>query len=224
MTDTTDTDQLRDRIAAMFRHAPGAERLGDATPGEIADAVLAALPTSGPCTCGGQFPISHLHADTHEPALAVARQVLGTTTGQPDAAPWPPGGDDRPDHELYTTLRKAGLDPEAAQQMIDTYTRTILARQPETEAAAPTLSALMATIQELQALQQPLVDGLRFIREDMDRAHKGGDEWATGWMGDVWLELPLRVRAAGGDTDAAQELADEAQQPTPDPAETEVTP
>ena len=35
---------LRDRIAALFRHPPGEERLGDATPGEIADAVLAVLP------------------------------------------------------------------------------------------------------------------------------------------------------------------------------------
>lgn len=35
-----DTDDLRERIAALFRTAPGKERLGDATPGEIADAVL----------------------------------------------------------------------------------------------------------------------------------------------------------------------------------------
>ncbi|MYY03085.1 MULTISPECIES: hypothetical protein [unclassified Streptomyces] len=75
------------------------------------------------------------------------------------------------------------------------------------------LRANRATIQELRALQQPLVDGLRFIHEDMDRAHKSGDEWATGWLGDVWLDLPLHVRAAGGDTDAAQELADKAQHP-----------
>ncbi|MYW28351.1 DUF2894 domain-containing protein, partial [Streptomyces sp. SID2119] len=43
MTDTTPTpadrpaDQLRAAVAALFRHPPGAERLGDATPGEIAD-------------------------------------------------------------------------------------------------------------------------------------------------------------------------------------------
>lgn len=35
---------LRERIAGLFRYPPGAERLGDATPGEIADAVLAVLP------------------------------------------------------------------------------------------------------------------------------------------------------------------------------------
>lgn len=33
----------RELIAALFRHGPGEPRLGDATPGEIADAVLAAL-------------------------------------------------------------------------------------------------------------------------------------------------------------------------------------
>jgi hypothetical protein len=37
---------LRDRIAGLFRSPPGGERLGDATPGEIADAVLAVLSAS----------------------------------------------------------------------------------------------------------------------------------------------------------------------------------
>ncbi|MFE4818568.1 hypothetical protein ACFRFU_19475 [Streptomyces sp. NPDC056704] len=36
--------ELRDRIAALFRNPPGVERLGDATPGEIANAVLAVIP------------------------------------------------------------------------------------------------------------------------------------------------------------------------------------
>jgi hypothetical protein len=40
----TNQAALRDRIAALFRHPPGVERLGDATPGEIADAVLKVLP------------------------------------------------------------------------------------------------------------------------------------------------------------------------------------
>ncbi|MEV7140732.1 hypothetical protein [Streptomyces tauricus] len=39
----TDRAELRGRIAALFRNPPGGERLGDATPGEIADAVLAEL-------------------------------------------------------------------------------------------------------------------------------------------------------------------------------------
>lgn len=53
----------------------------------------------------------------------------------------------------------------------------------------------------------PLVDALRRIREDMDRASLSGDEWAMEWMSDVWSDLPLAVRAAGGDQDAAHELA-----------------
>ncbi|MGW4493811.1 hypothetical protein [Streptomyces sp. NPDC004376] len=42
-----DREALRGRVAALFRCPPGTERLGDATPGEIADAVLAVLPESG---------------------------------------------------------------------------------------------------------------------------------------------------------------------------------
>lgn len=34
-------DDLRGRYAALFRHPPGEERLGDKTPGEIADLILA---------------------------------------------------------------------------------------------------------------------------------------------------------------------------------------
>jgi hypothetical protein len=42
----SDTTELRDRIAALFRQPPRHERLGDQTPGEIADAVLAVLPAA----------------------------------------------------------------------------------------------------------------------------------------------------------------------------------
>jgi hypothetical protein len=67
----------------------------------------------------------------------------------------------------------------------------------------------MAAIKELKSLQQPLIDALHFIHEDMERARSGGDEWAMEWMGGVWTELPLAVRAAAGDQDAAHELADQ---------------
>ena len=67
-------------------------------------------------TCGGC---------TLRDRITAARRVLGTTTGQPATAPWPPTGVERPDHELYTLLRRTGLTPEAAQQKIDTYTQTI---------------------------------------------------------------------------------------------------
>lgn len=46
----SDTTELRDRIAALFRQPPGHERLGDQTPGEIADAVLAVLPAADAST------------------------------------------------------------------------------------------------------------------------------------------------------------------------------
>ena len=35
------TDERRERYMTLFRSAPGEERLGDTTPGEIADAVMA---------------------------------------------------------------------------------------------------------------------------------------------------------------------------------------
>lgn len=38
--DQSKRERMRDEIAALFRHAPGEERPGDKTPGEIADIVL----------------------------------------------------------------------------------------------------------------------------------------------------------------------------------------
>ncbi|THA82756.1 hypothetical protein [Streptomyces sp. A0592] len=73
---------------------------------------------------------------------------------------------------------------------------------------AQTMPALMATINELRALNQPLVEALQRIHGDMETARSGGDEWAMEWFGDMWSSLPLAVRAAGGDEDAANELAD----------------
>lgn len=78
---------LRDRIAALFRHPPGAERLGDATPGEIADAVLAVLPAS---------------VEEHRLALSDA---LGLGTG----APW----DAIHDRVTELALPPLGQDPVA---------------------------------------------------------------------------------------------------------------
>jgi hypothetical protein len=62
-----DRAELRERIAGLFRHPPGVERLGDATPGEIADAVMAALP-----------------ADASE----VHRLALSDALGLGTSAPW----------------------------------------------------------------------------------------------------------------------------------------
>jgi hypothetical protein len=68
---------LRDRIAALFRHPPGAERLGDATPGEIADAVLAELPDT-----------ARLHDQllTQQAELAHLRGLLRTENGRANSA------------------------------------------------------------------------------------------------------------------------------------------
>lgn len=146
-------------------------------------------------------------------AATVARQVLGTPTTDPVICVHPEGYEGEcpcPPSCTCCNVSAAALQPASAPAA------------PADRGAGPeTLSALMATIQELRALQQPLVDGLRFIWEDMDRVHKGGDEWATEWMAQVWQELPLQVRAVSGDTDAAQELANEARRTEPATAATE---
>jgi hypothetical protein len=36
-----------------------------------------------------------------------------------------------------------------------------------------------------------------------------GDEWAEEWLGEVWTQIPLDVRAVAGDQDAVAELAEE---------------
>ncbi|MFD9752641.1 hypothetical protein ACFWYQ_21280 [[Kitasatospora] papulosa] len=125
-------------------------------------------------------------------ALTVARRVLGTATGQPATAPWPPAGDQRPDHKLYTLLRRVGLAPEAAQQEIDTYTRAILARQ-----GAPAVD---------RATVLTPAEG-HFLAFALDQAAE-----------ELSLGAGFTVEAAAA-LDRLRRLAAEAQQPTP--AETE---
>lgn len=76
--DPAPADELRNRIACAleredarnwgydhgFENRYGVDNETDG----FVDAVLAALPTSGLCSCGGRLPLDHLHADTHEPA------------------------------------------------------------------------------------------------------------------------------------------------------------
>jgi len=72
-----------------------------------------------------------------------------------------------------------------------------------TELTAP---ALLATIKELRDLRAPLVDALTIVYRSMTGCV--GDEWAEEWLGEVWTQIPLNVRALAGDQDAAAELAD----------------
>lgn len=50
----------------------------------------------------------------------------------------------------------------------------------------------------------PLIDALRTVYRSM--VDCVGDEWAMEWLGEVWTQLPLDVRAVAGDEDAAAEL------------------
>lgn len=50
----------------------------------------------------------------------------------------------------------------------------------------------------------PLIDALRTVYGSMTGCV--GDEWAEEWLGEVWSQLPLDVRAVAGDGDAAEEL------------------
>ncbi|MCX5336954.1 hypothetical protein [Streptomyces sp. NBC_00140] len=80
---------------------------------------------------------------------------------------------------------------------------------------AETVPALMATINQLRELRQPLIDALTLVHESMTSCV--GDEWAMEWLGEVWTQLPLDVRALAGDQDATAELA-AAHGPFPVPA------
>lgn len=87
--------------------------------------------------------------------------------------------------------------------------------QPDTQAkvdrlTALTAPALLATIKELRDLHAPLTEALTTVYQSMKSCV--GDEWAMEWLGEVWTQIPLTVRAAAGDQDAADELAAGAQQ------------
>lgn len=58
---------------------------------------------------------------------------------------------------------------------------------------------------------------LRAVFNDLDSTGRAGDEWAYEWVQETWKALvPLQVRAAAGDRDAAEELkADPLEQFTP---------
>lgn len=72
---------------------------------------------------------------------------------------------------------------------------------------AESVPALLATITQLRDLRAPLIDALRTVHESMTSCV--GDEWAMEWLGEVWTQLPLAVRALAGDQDATAEIAAE---------------
>jgi hypothetical protein len=79
---TAPADNLRDRLVQAARTVPlrlgpnavalterGKPVLLNLTEADaVVSAVLSVLPVSGPCSCGGRFPLDHLHADTHKPS------------------------------------------------------------------------------------------------------------------------------------------------------------
>ncbi|MFG3127449.1 hypothetical protein ACGFZU_07070 [Streptomyces tendae] len=70
-----------------------------------------------------------------------------------------------------------------------------------------TVPALLATIKELRESRQPLIDALARVHQSMTACV--GDEWAMEWLGEVWTQIPLHVRALVGDSEAAAELAED---------------
>jgi len=167
-------------------------------------------------TCGGC---------TLRDRITAARRVLGTTTGQPATAPWPPTGVERPDHALYTLLRKAGLTPEAAQQKIDTYTQTILARQ---TAPAPTVDRAAVLNEDAEGGELVCVDECGWCDAcGMEPFGTSAEGWreAARFLRRTARESPDflgAIRGARLIEDELRRLAAEAQQPTP--AETETRP
>lgn len=101
---------------------------------------------------------------------------------------------------------------EAGNDMADRYFLAALAVETDQRAIdqlalgeVPAVPALVATIKELRELQAPLIDALTTVHRSMRDCV--GDEWAMEWLGEVWSQLPLSVRAAAGDQDAAHELS-----------------
>ncbi|MEW1630787.1 hypothetical protein AB0387_25935 [Streptomyces sp. NPDC089173] len=161
-------DQLRVVVAAAIRAE--SSRVDDLA---LTDAVLSALPA---------------------PALAVARQLLGTSTGEDTAAgdtahacPDRWGGpncrcfdDDQPNHpgaELFAALQHAGFDIGEANQRMGAYTD--LVRRQEKAAAAPPAPADRAGLTEIE--RQLLGFALELAEEEIHARN---------------LEIPDKDRAA----------------------------
>ncbi|KUN03174.1 hypothetical protein AQI95_24775 [Streptomyces yokosukanensis] len=140
------------------------------------------------------------HQGRAEQLAAVLREVLDTFTPMHDKHDGPVtyyDGFAGIEPEQFDRW-KAALDVEAhgagAQQQPDTDPLTLL-----------TAPALLATIKELRDLRAPLIAALATVYRSMTSFT--GDEWAMEWLGEVWTQIPLDVRALAGDRNAADELA-----------------
>lgn len=72
--------------------------------------------------------------------------------------------------------------------------------------AAATIAVAVHLGKELR--NDPFRAALKTIYADMAALARDGDESASEWLGELWTRLPLTVRAAVGDQNAADELAD----------------
>jgi len=108
---------------------------------------------------------------------------------------------------MTTSLECVALKPLAplARMIADTVHATPV-RLGTPDGAADLVAQLTVNVAAYAGAQTlPLIDALRTVYRSM--VDCTGDEWAMEWLGEVWTQLPLDVRAVAGDEDAAVELA-----------------
>ncbi len=184
----TEEECAKERIQPFAWHH-GRLAVVEGSPEMFADAVLAVLPA--PADRAAEARVRALHqeyafGDDPQVYCAHCNQISGGWI------PWP-----------CPTVQ--ALDDGPSREATEPQPETQTAAHPLTVLTAP---ALLATIKELRDLRAPLIDALATVHQSMTSCV--GDEWAMEWLGKVWSQLPLEVRAAAGDTDAADELAAEA--------------
>lgn len=193
MPDTTPasdrpTDQLRDQIADALTswafRGKTSEHSGilatvRANAYSRTDAVLAVLPA---------------------PALAVARQLLGTTGEDPAAVLEP---QDHPGADLFVALRAAGLDVDEANRRMYAYAAMVL-RQEAALAAPPAPAARPDLPDRLQAVLTERYTALGNPGSAMRIQEKGPDGWPA--------EFPVGPNRVA---EVLRELLSEEQPPAP---------
>lgn len=181
----TDRTALREQIAALFRHPPGRERLGDATPGEIADAVLAVLPAVD------QAPPWKVHATCpeREPLIGVqcAKEAGHEVYSDRPGRIWYPEPTDRAavlreaaDQVAALDRRKLGISADtirdAWEEARDEAKDLLRRMAAEPAAARPDQTDETQGVARVRALHQPMQRGPFTIC-----AHCSG--WDGEWRG-----------------------------------------